>query len=360
MSKHRRIYLEGIKKLSLREVDTPDTVNGNEVLVKVKAAGICGSDISCYNGHSKEGRYDIAPYVPGHEWAGAVVAIGEKVKTIKVGNKVTGDCCIPCNTCTNCKDGKNAAYCCNLKEVGFMPNAPGGMGEYLVGEESYLHVLPEEWSYEEGALVEPFSIAYYAMWGYGSWVDASDIIAITGAGPIGMAALAVGKTANAKVIVVDPLEFRRDMAKKLKADLVIDPIKENVVDTVKQYTNGHGADMIVECSGTDAAIGNTVEMAAHEGKIRFIGHSIGRKVPIEIGWSIWKGLDLHGHAGAPLFFPRTIKFMTQAKNVVDYAKTITHKFPIEEYKKAFELGDKGKADNNVLKIMFIMNRLGDS
>lgn len=360
MSKHRRIYLEGIKKLSLREVDTPDTVNGNEVLVKVKAAGICGSDISCYNGHSKEGRYDIAPYVPGHEWAGEVVAIGEKVKTIKVGNKVTGDCCIPCNTCANCKDGKNAAYCYNLKEVGFMPNAPGGMGEYLTGEESCLHVLPEELSYEEGALVEPFSIAYYAMWGYGSWVDASDVIAVTGAGPIGIAALAVGKTANAKVIVIDPIKFRRDRAKELKADLVIDSMKENVVDTVKQYTNGHGADMIIECSGTDAGIASTVEMAAHEGRIRLIGHSIGRKVPIEIGWSIWKGLDLHGHSGSPNFFPRTIKFMAQSKNVVDYIKIITHKFPIEEYKKAFELGDKGKAGNDVMKIMFIMNRLGGS
>jgi L-iditol 2-dehydrogenase len=115
--------------------------------------------------------------------------------------------------------------------------------------------------------------------------------------------------------------------------------------------------MIVECSGTDAGgIASTVEMADYEGRIRFIGHSIGRKVPIEIGWSNWKGLDLHGHAGTPNFFPRTIKFMAQSKNVVDYTKIITHNIPIEEYKKAFELEDKGKVDKDVMKIMFIMNR----
>ena len=163
--------------MRIEKVSIPK-VRSHEVLVRIKTVGICGSDVACYTGKSKEGRYDIAPYVPGHEWSGEVVDVGENILTLKKGDRVTSDCCLPCNRCDNCKDGLNPAYCKNLREVGFMPHAPGGMGEFLVIEEPFLHKLSDDMTYEEGALVEPFSVSYFGIWGDGGYVDASDIAII--------------------------------------------------------------------------------------------------------------------------------------------------------------------------------------
>ena len=236
-STQRAAYLAGPYDLKLREVEIPK-VSGELVLVKLKAAGICGSDIECYMAHSKEGRYDIAPYIPGHEWAGEVVDIGKDVSTLKKGDKVTGECVLPCGKCYNCKSGLAPAACENMREVGFMPSKPGGMEEYLTLEERFLHRLPESMTYEEGALVEPFSVSYFAIWGEGGYVDASDDVTVFGAGPVGLSALMVAKTSNARTIMIEPLEYRRNIAMQYGADAVIDPaninLKEEVLKLVKR------------------------------------------------------------------------------------------------------------------------------
>jgi len=350
-SRHKRAYLSGPYDLKLKDVETPK-VSGEQVLVEVKAAGICGSDVACYTGKSKEGRYDIAPYVPGHEWSGEVVDVGENILTLKKGDRVTSDCCLPCNRCDNCKDGLNPAYCKNLREVGFMPHAPGGMGEFLVIEEPFLHKLSDDMTYEEGALVEPFSVSYFGIWGDGGYVDASDEVLIFGAGPIGLFAGVVAKVAGARVITVDPIKYRREMAAKLGVDEVIDPETQNVRELISDLTKGRGINLVVECSGTNEAIALAFDIAAHGARIRFIGHSIGRKVPVEIGLSIWKGLFLHGHAGSPCFFPRTIKFMTRAKTRINYSQVIIHKFPLERIREAFDLAEKEK--ERTVKIMLMI------
>lgn len=347
------LAMEGPKKLFLKEVKIPDKVHGDKVLIKVKAAGICGSDVECYLGHSKEGRYDLGAYVPGHEWAGEVVDVGSDVKLIKKGDKVVSDVCFCCGVCENCKDGLNPCYCLNMRETGFMPGAPGGMGEYMVIEERLLHKLSDEMTFDEGALVEPFSVSYHGIWGGGGWVDASDSVVVFGAGPIGLFASVVAKLSGAFVIVVDPVEFRRKMAQeKLGVDTVIDPKNENVMDSVMDLTGGRGATLVVECSGNDEAIANTVEVARQGGRINFIGHSIGRKVKIEIGLSIWKGLHLAGKCAAPFFFPRTIKFMTQAKKIIDFTKIITQRYPLVKYQEAFDMAVENK--DEAVKILLIM------
>ena len=341
-------YLAGPRDLKLREVEVPK-VKGELALVKLKTAGICGSDIECYLGRSKEGRYDIAPYVPGHEWAGEVVDVGEDVSTLKKGDRVTGECPLPCGKCYSCKSGLPPGSCENMREVGFMPNAPGGMEEYLVLEERFLHKLPDGMTYEEGALVEPFSVSYFGIWGEGGYVDASDDVVIFGAGPIGLLALTVVKVAGAKGIVVEPIRLRREFAKKLGADEVIDPNKNDVKKAVLDLTEGRGATLIVEASGDDRALAQCFDVAAGSARIRLIGHSVGRKVPVEIGLTIWKGLFIHGQAGAPWFFPRTIKFMQRAKQRIDYTKIITHRFPLKDIQEAFNLASKDRSQ--FIKIM---------
>ena len=299
--KTRTAFLGGPRDLQVREIELP-AVEEDLVLVRVRAAGICGSDLECYTGKSKEGRYDIAPYVPGHEWAGEVLETGRDVLHLKKGDRVTGDCVLPCGTCGNCKSNLAPAACCDLREAGFMPNAPGGMSEYLLMEERFLHRFPEEMSYLEGALVEPFSVSYFALWGHGGHVEASDDVVVFGAGPIGLFAALIAKAAS-RVILVEPIEFRRQMAKGLGIDETLDPLTMEVAEAVRQMTDGRGADLAVEASGSDRAIQALFDVVGPEARVRLVGHSVGRSIPVEMGKIIWKSLSVTGQAGSPSAFP---------------------------------------------------------
>jgi L-iditol 2-dehydrogenase len=339
--------LSGPLKLKVEEMGMPK-VKPDEALVKVKASGICGSDVECYRGHSKEGRYDIAPYVPGHEWSGEVVEIGSEVVAFKSGDRVVGDCVIGCGRCYYCKSGMNPAFCTDRLEYGFMPTANGGDEEYLKVKEVALHKIPTAMTWEEGALAEPFSVSYHGIWGVGGGVDASQDVAVLGAGPIGLFALVTAKVAGARTFVVEQLENRAVIARKLGADAIIDPSRENPTKRILDLTNEHGVDLVVEASGSDEAIAATVDMAKRNGRVVYIGHSIGRKIPVEIGKILWKGVTLVGKAGSPYFFPRTIDFMSRARNTVDLASIITHRFPLEKAVEAFELASERSRSVKIL------------
>lgn len=329
-------YMHGPHDLRIEETKM-EALKSNQVLIKVKACGICGSDVECYEGKSAEGRYDIAPYTPGHEWSGQVVEIGKEVTSVKVGNKVVGDCVLACGKCANCKDGKMPSACLNMREVGFRPDSPGGFGEYLILEEEYVHIIPDDWSYELGAWVETFNVGYWGVWGNGCAPDASDDVAIIGAGPIGLTAAMVCKTAGAHVIVIDPLESRRETAKKYGADDVVDPKAGNVEEMVKNLTDGRGASVVIECSGNDVGIASVFDIAGHNARIGLVGHSVGRKVPVEIGKTIWKTLKISGSGGTKNWFPRTIRFMSAIKDKFDFSALNTHYFKFDELDQAMDM-----------------------
>ncbi|BFL44848.1 zinc-binding dehydrogenase [Lactonifactor longoviformis] len=346
-------FMYGPKDLRLETVEVPE-LKPTQILVKVRASGICGSDVHCYLGESAEGRYDLGPYTPGHEWCGDVIAIGSDVISLKVGDRVTGECANSCNRCDICKEGINNSYCTNWNEVGFMPTAPGGMGQYLVGEEQFCYKVPNTMSYVEGALVEPCSVAYYSIYGRDGFVARTDDCVIFGAGPIGLFAATICKAAGAKVMIVDPVEFRRNLALEvIGVDRAIDPFNEDVEKVVMEETEGQGASFIVECTGTDACVGMTVDIAKPHARIRFIGHSIGRRIPIEIGKAIWKGLNLQGSAGQPWFFTKTIKFMNRVKKDIDYSKFVTGYYPLEKIQEAFDEAIEHK--DRAIKIMITMD-----
>ena len=334
--------------LVVKEVTLP-ALRSDQVLVKLKAAGICGSDVECYEGNSAEGRYDIAPYTPGHEWSGQVMEVGNDVTIVKAGDKVTGDCVLHCGYCINCKSGLMPSACLNMREAGFRPDSPGGWGEYLILEHHYIHKLPDDWTYEMGALVEPFSIGYFGLWGNNGYVDASDNVIIFGAGSIGLCALMVAKASKAKVIHVEPLPNRQKFAKKIGADHIIDPFKENVVKKVADYTEGVGGNVVIEASGNDKAITAIFDVAANSARVRLIGHSIGRKIPVEIGKIIWKTLLITGSGGVRSFMPRTITFMDRIKDEFNFTDLISHKYPFKDLKKAVKKAIEDKA--NAFKII---------
>ncbi|MGD9182533.1 MAG: alcohol dehydrogenase catalytic domain-containing protein, partial [Desulfobacterales bacterium] len=297
--KAKMAFLHGPRDLRIEHVDIPK-LKPDQVLVKVGACGICGSDVECFEGLSKEGRYDLGPYTPGHEWGGEVVEIGSQVRTLKPGYKVTGDCVMHCGVCRNCREGLMPSACLNMREGGFRPDSPGGMGEYMVIEEPYIHRIPDSWSFEDGGWVETFSIGYFGIWGNGGLIDAADIALILGAGPVGVSAAMVARTSGAQTIVIDPIANRRERALQYGAEAVVDPT-DNLVEQIEALTDGRMGTVVVECSGNDAAIESLFDISGHSARVRLVGHSIGRKIPVEIGKTIWRTLDITGSGGTKNF-----------------------------------------------------------
>jgi L-iditol 2-dehydrogenase len=147
---------------------------------------------------------------------------------------------------------------------------------------------------------------------------------------------------------VEPEPYRRQLAQDLGADVVIDPTAGDVVEQVLDHTGGRGATLILECSGSDGALEATMDIVAKEGRISLIGHSVGRKVPIEIGKSIWQGATIVGSCGSPFFFPKTLAFMS--RQLVDLSKVVTHRFPLTDVLEAFELGKRASDSAKILLI----------
>lgn len=329
-------FMYGPGDLRIEEVELP-ALKPDQILIKLKACGICGSDVECFEGKSDEGRYDIAPYTPGHEWAGQAVEVGSEVTSVVVGNKVVGDCVLACGKCANCKEGKMPSACLNMREVGFRPDSPGGFGEYMILEEQYTHVIPDNWEYELGAWVETFNVGYWGVWGNGCNPDASDDVAIIGGGPIGLTAAMTCKNSNARVILIDPIKARRENALNYGADICVDPTACNVEEELKRLTGGRGPSVVIECSGNDVGIASLFDIAGHNARVGLVGHSIGRKVPVELGKVIWKTLRISGSGGTKLWFPKTIRFMSSIKDKYDFAALNTHHFNFKDLDKAMDM-----------------------
>jgi L-iditol 2-dehydrogenase len=340
--------LRGVHDLRLEELPDPRPAD-NEVLIRVRAAGLCGTDVNMWRGTNDEG---VFPFIPGHEWAGEVVEVGRDIRTLSVGDRVVAEPPIKCHVCSNCKDGMDPNRCTDLELCGFSWEYPGGLAEYTVSKEERLFKMPAGLSYGEGALVEPVAVAYHGVWGTGGGVAPHDRVVVFGAGPIGMFATLVCKASGAPVITVEPQSFRRQMVRDLGADVVIDPTAGDVAEQVLDHTGGRGATLVMECSGSDGARAATMDVVAKEGRIVLIGMAAERKVGIEIGKSIWQGATIIGSSGCPYFFPKTLTFMS--RHLVDLTKVVTHRFPLTDALEAFELGKKGgKRSGDSAKILLI-------
>jgi len=330
--------------LRLEEVQYPRPA-GKEVLIRVKAAGVCGTDVHMWEGSNREGTF---PFIPGHEWSGEVVEVGKDVTSVSRGERVVAEVPIPCRICDNCKDGMEPNMCPDKELYGFSWENAGGMAEYTLAREERLFKIPENVSYEEAALVEPVSVAYHGVWEAGHGAAPHDRVVVFGAGPIGLFAMLSCKASGAPVIVVEPQAFRRQMAKDLGADVVIDPSGGDVAEQVKEHTGGRGATMVLECSGSNGALAATVDVIGQQGRIVLIGQSAGRRIPIEIGKAIFQRTAIVGSSGSPYYFPKTLTFMS--RRLVDLMAVVTDRFPLPAILSAFELGLRGA---NCAKILVL-------
>jgi L-iditol 2-dehydrogenase len=336
--------LRDVHDLRLEELPDPQPAD-NQVLIRVKAAGVCGTDVHMWEGTNQEGTF---PFIPGHEWSGEVIQVGKAVKSISAGDRVVAEVPIPCRICANCKDGMEPNMCPDFELYGFSWEYPGGMAEYTLAREERLFRIPDNVSYEEAALVEPVSVAYHGVWGSGGGAAPHDRVVVFGAGPIGLFAMLACKASGAPVITVEPQTFRQRMARDLGADLVIDPTAGNLVEQVLDHTGGRGATLILECSGSNGALAATFDVMAKQGRIVLIGQSAGRKVPVEIGRAIFERTTIIGSSGSPYFFPKTLTFMS--RQLVDLMPVVTHQFPIDQIQDAFELSKSGVECAKILVI----------
>ena len=334
--------LHGVKDLRLEDVPMPEPKD-NEVLVKVNVSGVCGTDVHMWAGTNYEG---IFPFIPGHEWVGEVVEAGPEVKTLKAGDRVTGECFIPCHSCEICRNGGISAFCPNHRYYGFQPNCAGGLAEYHVSPEERLPKIPDTMSDDEAVLIEPISVAYHAVWGRGGGVGPHDRVGIIGAGPIGLFAMQIAQASGAQVIVVEPTEYRKKMAKDMGAEVIVDPSKEDTTEKIMNLTEGLGLSLIIECSGSEKGIANTVEIIGVDGRIVLTGQSMGLKPAAALGKLIWKHATITGSCDSPDFTLKTLAYLSRKLN--DPTKIITHRFKFKQMAEAFELGNKGTGSGKIV------------
>jgi len=303
---------------SVNEIAAP-SIADDEVLLASRAVGICHSDIELL-----EGRYIIPftyPIIPGHEWSAEVMAVGSKVTAFKPGDRVVGECVI------------------GVEHFGF--SISGAAAEYFIAKDAWLHKIPENVSWTQGALVEPFSCGYYATVRADN-LDGSDTVVVLGAGPIGLGAIAASSAKGARVIVAEPSAARVEIARRLGAEQAVDPTSDSFLADIAELTNGKGASVVFEASGKPQAMASALEVAGFRARIVYIGIDVGGSAPAKMGLFQSKELQARGIIGSPGVWPQTIAFL--ARTGLDLSPLVTSTFALADGDKAIQtvLEDKSQ------------------
>jgi L-iditol 2-dehydrogenase len=307
----KALVFEEPRQAVVSDLETP-AIAADEVLVRSRNVGICHSDFELY-----EGRYIIPvsyPIIPGHEWAGEVAEVGGAVTTLQKGDRVVGECVV------------------NNGDDHFGFSISGANAEYFVAKASWLHRIPEELSFAQGAFVEPFSVAYSATVAAGG-IDASDEVAVIGGGPIGLLCAMAAATMGASVTLVEPQAHRRALGLEIGATRALDP-SASLAEQASEVTGGRGFDVVIEAAGVPAAMASALPIAGLGARLVFVGIDVGGTTPVEIGLVQSKALQVRGIIGSAGLWPRTIRFM--ATSGVDPTPLLTATFPLHDAPAALE------------------------
>jgi L-iditol 2-dehydrogenase len=245
------------------EVPRPVPAEG-EVLVRVRAAGICHSDVAAYQGKH---NFRCPPVITGHELAGEVVQLGPEVRRVREGARVAIEPHVGCGRCIYCRRG--AYHECPEKRFVGVGDWVGAFAEYMLATESMCHVLPEAMTYEEGAALEPFCVGLHAV--RLARIQMGERVAILGVGAIGMMTLLGARlAAPGQLIVSDPSAAKRELARRLGADVALDPTSQDVAERIRAATDGHGADVVFICVARDEVLTQAVEATRRIGRLVII------------------------------------------------------------------------------------------
>lgn len=299
------LLFTAIKKQELVDVPVP-TLEPNEVLVKVKSVGVCGSDLHGYTGHT--GRR-IPPLIMGHEATGEVVSVGKAVTSWSLGSRVATQTVTFCGRCPQCLSGQRS-LCENRLIMGM--SAPGAYAEYVKWPAASLSRLPDSLSYEHGALVEPLSIAVHAVGLV--HIRPYDSAMIVGAGPIGLLTLAVLRLTGVNMIAVsDTSDARLEIARSLGAQVTINPTRQNPREAVNQFTGGSGVDITFEAVGFSTTALQSLEVTRSKGTVIWIGNSQ-RMIEIDMQAIVTRELRVFGSYGMSAEeFERSIQMLADGR-----------------------------------------------
>ncbi len=309
----------------VQERPAPAPAEG-EALLRVRAVGICGSDLHAYHGRQPFLTY---PRVLGHEVAAEVVALGPGATGVEVGDRVCVDLVINCGHCYPCRIGRPNC-CVNIRVMGV--HVDGGFAEFLTAPVSRLYKVPPELSDEEAALVEPLTIGCQAV-ARGD-VAADETVAVLGAGPIGLVSLLAAKARGAKVLISDLLDSRLELASKLGADAVVNTSRESLTDAVAAFTGGEGANVVIEAVGVVPTVEAAIEVVSAAGRVVLLGLG-SQPVSIVPSTLIRKEMDIRASRMNSRRFPEAIDLAAKAR--LPLAEMITHRMLLASAADAFDL-----------------------
>jgi 2-desacetyl-2-hydroxyethyl bacteriochlorophyllide A dehydrogenase len=325
----------GGRDIRLEECELPP-LGPEDVRIEVNACGVCGTDV-----HIIHGAFPLyqPPTIIGHEYSGTVVEVGSNVREIKVGDRVTVD---PSGyTCMVC-------YYCRQGQIHLCPNRAvfrGAYAEYTTVPERVVYKLPEDLPFDLGALTEPISCAVHAT-GLANPKTGSNAL-IYGAGTIGLILMQVLLHSGvSRVIVSEPIASRRELAKEMGADVVVDPTKEDLGEAVKDFTKGIGIDLAFEAVGKPALVKDAASHARRGGKVIIVGVSAPGEPTEVVPYDIYyKELTIIGSHIRLFTFPRAINWLTK----LNLKPIITHEFPLADTLKAIETTERGEGIKVLVK-----------
>lgn len=324
----------------MKEVPIPE-YGVNDVLIKIHKTAICGTDIHIYSWDEWAEATIPVPMTVGHEFYGEIVKIGREVKGLSVGQHVSGEGHLTCGMCRNCRAGKRH-LCPNTQGVGV--NRPGCFAEYLAIPASNVIVVPDNISPDQAAILDPFGNAAHCALSFDA---VGEDVLITGAGPIGIMAVAIMRHIGARhVVITDVNEYRLELARKMGATRAVNVKSQKIEDVIKELGMVEGFDVGLEMSGNPFAFNEMVKVMCNGGHIALLG--IPPKETL-IDWNkvIFNGLVIKGIYGREMF-ETWYKMIAMLQSGLNIAPVITHQFPVDDYQQAFEVMLSGQSGKVIL------------
>ena len=328
--------------VEIRDVAIPQ-IGLTDVLVKVKVASICGTDLHIYNWDRwAQGRIR-PPLIPGHEFCGEVVAYGNEVTSVKEGDFVSAEMHVACGKCLQCRTGE-AHICQFVKIIGV--DADGAFAEYVRIPESNIWKLDPAIPQEYASILDPLGNAVHTVL---AGEIAAKTVAVTGCGPIGLFSIAVARAVGAStVFAIEVNQYRRRIAQQMKADFVLDPSNDDVTKIVMEQTGGLGVDVVLEMAGHPTAIRTAFDVVRRGGRISLLGLT---SKPISLNFSediIFKGVTIQGINGRRMY--QTWYQMTALlkSGKLDLHPVITDRMSMADFSKGMERLTSGEASKSLL------------
>jgi L-iditol 2-dehydrogenase len=328
------------RTIEVQDVPEPEPGPG-QIKVRITYCGVCGSELHLFDPEFARSRPPMqqrpGPRIMGHEACGVISAVGSGVEGYEVGQRVAMNFRGPCGACYYCRNGKEH-FCEKV-----FP-ATGGYAEYALYKENMVYGLPDNVSLEEGALLEPVSVAVHT-------IDLANIhpggsVAIIGGGPIGLLILELAcKAGAAKILVSEPAAGRRQMAKQLGAHVVVDPLHENLEEAGKKFTGSRGFDTVIEAVGKLAVAEQAVSLADNGGTVVWAAmYPQGAKAGVAPAYMYSKELTIRSVFISPYCFPRALNLLPELK-----LKPLISIMPLADINKAFQQLIEGRGIKILLK-----------